>query len=38
VRDLQRETQKNENLDGVVNEGLRVELKYEKEIHLKLRE
>ena len=31
VRDLQRETQKCDGLNGVVNENLRVDLKREKE-------
>ena len=38
VRDLQRETQKGEDLEGVVNQNMREDLRREKELHIKLKE
>lgn len=38
MRDLQKEMQKNEDLNGVVNDNLRQDFKREKELNLKLRE
>ena len=38
MRDLQRETQKGDDINGVVNEGLRLDLKREKELNFKMKE